>query len=80
MKILKNVEARKGMGRRRSEVALAIVDFVGSEDKNLKFECDNKDEARRIYQNALSFVNAHDYPLKAIKSANDIYVLRTEDM
>lgn len=80
MKILKNVDVRKGMGRRRSEVALAIIDFVGSEDTNLKFECDNKDEAKRIYQNALSFVSAHDYPLKAIKSANDIYVVRTEDM
>lgn len=80
MKILKNVEVRKGMGRRRSEVSLAIIDFVGSEDTNLKFECGNKEEARRIYQTALSFLRAHDYPLKAIKSANDIYVLRTEDM
>lgn len=80
MKILKNVEVRKGMGRRRSETALAIVDFVDSEDTNLKFECDNKDEARRIYRNALSFVHTNDYPIKVIKSANDIYVVRTEDM
>lgn len=79
MKIVKNVEVRKGMGRRRSDVSLAIVDLVGSEDTNLKFECGNKDEARRIYQNALSFAKAHDYPLKVIKSANDIYVVRKED-
>lgn len=75
MKIIKNVEAPTKR-ERFGEVTTAILDFIKSDDQNIKFECEDKLEARKVYSCAGGAVRTHGYPVKVIKSGNDIYVVR----
>ena len=76
MKIKKNVESPNlGMGR-YCEASTAILDFIESDDINLKFECGGKEEAKRIYGTVNSFVRVKKLPVKVTKSMNDIYITR----
>lgn len=78
MKIIKNVEAPTRRDR-YGEVTTAILDFIDSTDKNIKFECENKDEARRVYSSAGGAVRTMNLPVRVMKSALDIYVVRKAD-
>lgn len=79
MKILRNVEAPE-RGTTRSEVSVEVIKFAHSSDKNLKFECDSKKEALTTYSTAGSCIKSHGFNLRAIKSGNDVYVVRKERM
>ncbi len=77
MKILRNVEAPNKRDR-YCEVTVAILDFIESSDKNIKFECDDKDEAKKVYSSAGGAARMMNLPVKVMKSGNDIYVVRKE--
>jgi len=77
VKILRNVDIEKNViSKTKSEVSLAVIEFESSQDKNIKFECSDKDEARRTYSTASSCIRAKGFSLKAVKSGNDVYVVR----
>ena len=77
MKIKRNVEVPTNIGRKRlGEVSLAIKEFVDSDDANIKFECDSKEEATSVYSTASGFVNRYKVGVKVTRSMNDIYVVR----
>ena len=79
MKIQRNVEVPKNIGRGKlGEVSLALVEFYESEDANMKFECENKSEANRVQSTLAGRVKVMNLPVKVMRSANDIYVVRKE--
>jgi len=80
MKIKKNVEMpnRIGNASRISEASLAVIEFVDSEDANLKFECGNEQEAKRVYSTVSGTARRLGLPVRVSKSMNDIYVLHKE--
>jgi len=45
---------------------------------SLKFECDDKAEATRVYSTVSGYVNRYRLPVKVQRSVNDIYVTRKE--
>ena len=77
MKILRNVEAPNRRDR-YGEVTVAILDFVESSDVNIKFECESKEEAKKVYSSAGGAARTMKLPVKVMKSGNDIYVVRKE--
>ena len=80
MKIVKNVEMPKNIGRARlGEVSLAVLDFVKSDDVNIKFECEDRREASRTYSTVSGTVNRYKLNVRVTKSMNDIYVVRKEE-
>lgn len=79
MKIKKNVEMPKNVGRAKlGEASLALVEFVNSEDTNMKYECGGKEEASRIYSTISGTAKRMKLPVKVMRSVNDIYVIRKE--
>ena len=78
MKIRKNVEIPRNVGKRLGEANRAVVEFMESDDANIKFECGGKEEATRIYMQVKTYIKANELPLKAMKSGFDIYVIRKE--
>ena len=87
MKIQRNVEVPKNIGRGKlGEVSLmvkptcfvALVEFYESEDANMKFECESKEEANIVHSTLAGRVKATNLPVKVMRSANDIYVVRKE--
>lgn len=77
MKIQRNVEVPKNIGRGKlGDVSLALVEFYESEDMNLKFECESKEEANRVQSTLAGRVKATNLPVKVMRSMNDIYVVR----
>ena len=79
MKIHKNVEVPKNIGRGKlGEVSLALVEFVESDDANIKFECGGKEEANRVYSTLCTRAKTSHLPVKIVRSMNDIYVVRKE--
>jgi hypothetical protein len=80
MKIQKNVNVPRNIGRNKmGEVSLALIEFVESEDTNMKFECGGKAEADRVYSTLSTRMRASNLPVKVMRSMNDIYVIRKED-
>lgn len=77
MKIKRNVEVPKP--KRNGEVRQAIVDFVESNDINMKLECGGKQEANRVYSSAKNIEKSSGLPIKVMRSFNDIYVIRKEN-
>lgn len=73
MKIRHDVGVPK---RERGEVATAIDEFVKSSHDNMKLECEDGTEAKRVYNAALYTVRVRELPVKVMKSTNDIYVVK----
>ena len=79
MKIQKNVDVPRNIGRNKlGEVSLALIEFVESEDTNMKFECGGKAEADRVYSTLSTRMRTSNLPVKVMRSMNDIYVIRKE--
>ena len=76
MKIKRNVGNIPENGRKLSEEARLVVEFMDSDDKNIKFECGGKQEATRVYSNTSSVIRKHGLAAKAMRRGNDIYVVR----
>lgn len=77
MNIKRNVANIPESGRKLSEETRLVVEFMDSDDKNIKFECGGKQEALRVYANTLAVIKKHGFAAKAMKRGNDIYVVRT---
>lgn len=83
MKITKNVDITNvrlgsGGGNSLSEEAQMVVDFANSDDKNIKFECDDKNEANKVYSVLHGVKMRRKLAIRVCKSGNDIYVLHAE--
>lgn len=83
MKITKNVDMTNvklgsGGGSHLSEEAQMVVDFANSDDKNIKFECDDKDEANKVYSVLHGVKTRRKLAVRVSRSGNDIYVLHAE--
>jgi len=78
MRIKQNVEL-PDITRGNNEVHDAIVEFLDSDNANLKFECDDKTEATRIYNQAMWYRKKHELPCRIVRRTNDIYILRKEN-
>ena len=80
MKIERNVEMPSNIGRNKlGEASLALMDFYKSGDVNIKFECEDKKEADRIYSTVSGTANRYHLNVKVTRSMNDIYVVRKAD-
>ena len=79
MKIQRNVDVPNNIGRTRlGEASLALVEFVNSDDANIKYECGGKEEANRVYSTLSGTIKKRGLPVKIMRSMNDIYVIRKE--
>ena len=79
MKILKNVDMPTNIGRTKlGEASLALMDFMKSDDVNMKFECEDKKEANRVYSTVSGTATRYKLNVRVTRSMNDIYVVRKE--
>ena len=79
MKIVKNVDMPTNIGRTKlGEASLALMDFYESDDVNMKFECEDKKEANRIYSTVSGTAMRYKLNVRVTRSMNDIYVVRKE--
>ena len=79
MKIKRNVEIPKNIGNSAlGETSLALLDFVDSDDVNMKYECEDKREASRIYSTASGTARRMKLPVRITRSMNDVYVIRED--
>lgn len=77
MKIKHNVEVPKQT--RRNKLRDMVLDFLESDNSNMKFECEDKNEALLTYQQLNYHRRAGNIPIVVMKRWNDIYVLRKEN-
>ena len=77
MKIKHNVELPKQT--QRNELRDMVLEFLESDNVNMKFECEDKNEAILTYQQLNYHRKVHDLPIVVMKRWNDIYVLRKEN-
>ena len=78
MKIKHNVELPKKQTK-RNEIRDMVLEFLESDNVNMKFECEDKNEANRIYHQLIYHRRAGNIPIVAMMRCNDIYVLRKEN-
>ena len=74
MRITRNVETPVV----RAVVKEEILNFVDSNDINMKIECEDNKEAKTLYQTANYMVSSKNLPIRVMKSGNDIYILRKD--
>ena len=75
MRITRNVEAPDIV---RAVVKEEILNFVDSNDINMKIECEDNKEAKTLYHTANYMVSSKNLPIRVMKSGNDIYILRKD--
>ena len=75
VKIKHDVEIPYARGQIRND----IHEFLDSGHENMKLECADKLESRRVYQRVMVAKRVEKLPIRIVKSANDIYVLREGD-
>ena len=63
----------------RGEIRNDIHEFLDSGHVNMKLECADKHESLRVYQRVAAAKKSEKLPIRIVKSANDIYVLREGD-
>lgn len=79
MKIVRNAEVPTNIGRAKlGKTSMAMMEFIESDDVNIKFECESKKEAGACYSTLFGTAKRYGLPVRITRSFNDIYVIRKE--